>query len=100
MKTYYKDGDKQEPTGILCVFSSETLPVAAAGLSQEELWQPYECLTTEATLEHKEPLINECSLAYLLSKATVCSEEEAATIGPAMVDLIKRSEQHANSKNC
>ena len=102
VKTYYReyrDGNKRQPTGnVICVFSEEALPVASTGLSQHELWRQYECLTTETTLASKEPLINECSLVYLLERARTCSQEEAATIGPEMVDLIKRSEQHANEK--
>jgi len=102
VKTYYReyrDGDRRKPTGVMCVFSDGPLPVEAAGLSQEELWQNFKCLTAERTSTSGEPLLNECSLVYLLSTTAVCTEEEAATIGPEMVDLIKRSEQHANSKN-
>jgi hypothetical protein len=103
MKTYYKeyrDGDRRKPTGVICVFSSEALPAEPSGLSQDELWQKYECLSVETSRANGEPAIDDCSLVYLLLRAATCSEEEAATIAGPMVDLIKKSEAHTNRFPC
>ena len=100
MKTYYKeyrDGDRRKPTGVICVFSEESLPVEQGELPQEALWMRYKCLTSEVNAN--EPMINYCSLAYLLSRAETCTEEDAASIEPEIVDLIKKSEQYVSKSS-